>query len=153
MINKDRINDDVQEMISWITEQHDLDPSGRGTGNPRGAQYTIDTNNKTFKPLIDYINSVAKQFNRSYTISDIWVNYSPPKCINGKHKHDMADIGGCFYLVVPEFSGSIQFETGEEFFPTTGDVYWWDADIVHWVNENKSNEDRVSVAFNIRFNQ
>lgn len=151
MINSGRIEGNFSLMLAWVVEQHKSDPSGRGTGNPRGAQHTINCNNIIFKPLVDSIRQIAKQTSNNYSITDIWVNYSPPGCINGKHKHDGADIGGCFYLVVPENSGSIQFETGEEFFPTTGDLYWWDANTVHWVNENKSNKDRISIAFNIKF--
>jgi len=154
MITKVNLDIDTNEMLYWINTLHDKFPSGRGSGNPRGAQYTVPQYKTCFEPLIKLIKEVASYHSHEkFSITDIWVNYSPPGCINGKHKHDDADIAGCYYLVVPEDSGSIQFETGQELTPNPGDFLYWNADIVHWVNKNESSETRISVAFNIKYHE
>ena len=151
LITKETLNIDIDPMLSWIETMKKVRPEGRGTGNPRGAQWSIKPHFRDFLSLTTKICGIAKLKTDKFTIPDIWVNYSPPGCINAKHNHVGADIGGCFYLAVPENSGTIQFETGEEFMPVSGDILFWDANIIHWVNENKSKQDRISIAFNIKY--
>lgn len=151
MVNIERIEADTTLMLEWIAKQREVNARGRGSGNPKGAQYTISTNNPIFRPLVNMIELIARQHSNKFRISDIWVNYSPPGCINGPHNHVGATIAGCFYLTVPDDSGKIEFETGESIMPNAGDLFYWDAGIIHWVNENESNQDRISIAFNISY--
>ena len=151
MINQEILETDLSKMLVHIATLRAMNPQGRGSGNPRGAQYTIKKDNPTFRPLVLMIELIAQQYNKPFKITDIWVNYSPPGCINGKHKHDDADIAGCWYLVVPENSGTIEWEHHDARLPNQFDFYYWDASLTHWVNENKSMQDRVSIAFNIKF--
>jgi hypothetical protein len=151
MINKTKI-DNVELMLSRVRSIIDLDPVGRinnftGTTKTNGAQHTINFNEPVFKPLLDTIIKIAP---KKFAINDVWTNVNYPTGKNNKHTHIHADIAGCLYLYVPENSGEIEFESGEKFFPTAGDVYWWDASLPHWVYENKSTENRISIAFNIK---
>lgn len=155
MINREFLDTNLTPMINWVKEQILLDPIGRinpALGTPRkyGAAHTVPLSQEQFSPLFSKINDIATKHFKEYSITDIWSNFNPPGALlNAKHSHPGADIAGCFYLSVPENSGSIVFETGEEFFPNPGDLLWWDASIVHWVTTNHSLEDRYSVAFNI----
>jgi|APCry1669191860_1035381.scaffolds.fasta_scaffold66593_2 hypothetical protein len=155
MIQRGSIDSDVAPMLAWVLSQIKIDPVGRinpMSGEPRrwGAVHTIDHKNIVFKPLIDRIHEIAKTYFVHYHISDIWSNFNPPGSPGKRHNHVDSSIAGCYYLSVPDNSGSIEFETGEEFFPNPGEILWWPADIVHWANKNNSQENRYSVAFNIK---
>jgi hypothetical protein len=155
MINKEFVSCDVTPMLDWINNQIKIDPKGRinpYTGKPRiwGSIHTIPLDQTEFSPLFDKINSIADTQFKNYGITDIWSNFNPPGTISSqKHNHKDANLAGCFYLSIPKNSGNIVFETGEEFTPDPGDLFWWDASIVHWVTQNNSTENRYSIAFNI----
>jgi len=155
MIHKEKIeisDNLLKEMLDWIKNERIIDPTGRGSGHPTGSQHTIKPDQKQFLSLFNMIRGIIKQnTGRKFFMPDIWVNYLPPNGKNGKHKHINVDIGGCFYLVVPENSGTIEFETGEAILPEVGDLLYWNADKIHWVNENMGNDDRISIAFNVKF--
>lgn len=152
MINKIKINN-IPEMLDVVRSIVETDPVGRvnkstGTTKTNGAQHSIDVHKLTFRPLFDLICSIP---DKKFDIIDVWTNINYPNGSNRKHTHIGADIAGCLYLYVPENSGEIEFESGEKFLPEAGDVYWWDATLPHWVYENKSEENRISIAFNIRY--
>jgi hypothetical protein len=155
VIHSTVVDADVTPMLAWIDKQLIIDPKGRVnpyTGKSRiwGAIHTIPLDQLEFNPLIDKINSIASSQLENYCISDIWSNFNPPGTIpSQKHNHNGASIAGCFYVSVPKDSGKIVFETGEEFYPSAGDLLWWDANLIHWVTENSSLENRYSIAFNI----
>ena len=155
MINKGRIDSDLTEALNWIDQKVATDPAGRinnstGTRKPNGAQHTIYPKDRAFAFLFTRINEIARQSYKQYIITDVWTNVNLPHGYNRKHTHIGANIAGCFYLKVPANSGDIEFETGERFTPTAGDIFWWDASIPHWVHENESDEVRYSIAFNIK---
>ena len=152
MINKKTLTFDLSPMLSKVRSIIDSDPEGRinsstGTTKFNGAQHTIDLTDPVFVPLFEFIESIAS---KDFSITDVWTNVNHPNGKNKKHVHVGADIAGCFYLYVPDDSGEIEFESGEKFLPKAGDVYWWNADLPHWVHENVSTETRISVAFNIK---
>lgn len=155
MIHRSVVDAKVTPMLDWIDEQIKIDPKGRVnpyTGQQRiwGGIHTIPLAQQEFTPLFDKINSIASNQFEHYSISDIWSNFNPPGTIpSQQHNHSGADIAGCYYLKVPTDSGSIVFETGDKFFPMSGDILWWDANLVHWVTQNNSLENRYTVAFNI----
>jgi len=155
MVHNSKLDNDLSEALNWIEQKVILDPEGRinnftGKRKPNGAQHTIHRTDRVFSFLYDRINTIAKESFRNYIISDVWTNINLPKGFNKKHNHTGVDIAGCFYLKVPENSGDIEFETGERFTPSAGDIFWWDASITHWVHENESDEVRYSIAFNIK---
>jgi len=155
MITKQHLNISsitLTNMMLWITQEKLDHPTGRGSGHPSGSQHTVKSDRKDFKVLFDTILSLIKlDTGRDCYYPDIWINYLPPNGKNGKHNHMNVDIGGCFYLTVPKDSGMINFETGEVFLPLVQELVYWNADKVHWVNENMGTEDRISIAFNIKF--
>ena len=153
-MHKDIIDIDITLMLDWVRNINIIDPAGRinkSTGRKKeyGSQHTVP-NNYIFKSLFEKINQIGSSELNSYYISDVWTNYNPPNGQNKKHHHIDSDISGCFYLQVPDESGNIEFETGEKYFPKPNEIYWWNSSIVHWVHKNNSNQDRISIAFNIK---
>jgi hypothetical protein len=151
MISKTTIRE-IGPMLDRVRQIVELDPVGRinkasGKTKTNGSQHSIDIHDPLFRPLLDVICSIPTG---RFDIIDVWTNINYPNGSNIKHFHNGADIAGCFYLHVPENSGEIEFESGDKFLPNAGDVYWWNANLPHWVHENKSTENRIAVAFNIR---
>jgi hypothetical protein len=158
MINLYYVNvteEQIENMIKSVLDFNLQEPLGRinkTTGKKKdiGTQHTISVDDIRFSPLIESIHKIAKSNFTNYIITDIWTNYNPPGGINKRHHHVGADIAGCFYLVIPDNSGDIQFETGESIKPKPGNLFWWNGKLEHWVTKNESNCDRISIAFNIK---
>jgi len=83
-----------------------------------------------------------------------WFNVNGPGHFNNWHDHgDFGDkISGCLYIQVPEDSGNIEFHKGKEFTsiqPRPGMLILFANNIKHRVLLNSSNEDRITMAFNL----
>jgi len=109
---------------------------------------------------------VKKQFKINNFI--FWINKNYPKTFNKVHPHGLNKISGVYYLEVPTQSGSLVFQNGdniklfsEDIFddpnfysaytitPKKFDLILFFSETLHYVQPNFSNEDRISVAFNI----
>ena len=103
-----------------------------------------------------------------------WVNINSPGAYNILHSHPKADLSGVMWIKAPKDCGVISFlnpnehstyteidsytqEFKEQFFvhhaywlpPLEGRMIIFPSHLQHEVKENKSNEDRISVSFNI----
>lgn len=146
MLSSDILKYDITELLAWINEEVEKNPKGRMNEYTKvhreiGAQYTVPEMNCT-KLLFDKIRKYGNT-------SDVWVNYNPPGARNNQHHHIGGDISGCWYLIVPEESGQLYFETGERIYPKPFDFIVWDSRKVHGVTTNLSNSNRISIAFNV----
>jgi len=106
-----------------------------------------------------------------------WVNINKPGDYNIKHNHPTSDLAGVLWIKCPKDCGDIIFDSPTSFQshnelksyiddfknqnnlyhsyyfnPTEGRILVFPAHLNHRVQENKSNEDRISVSFNIRLN-
>ena len=107
--------------------------------------------------------------------SKAWVNINSPGSLNLQHSHPSCDLSGVLWVKCPDKSGNIffhspsGFETFQEIESYTEDFknnnnyhhsYWFPpiegrmlifpSHLEHDVRENLSNEDRISVSFNIK---
>ena len=90
-------------------------------------------------------------------MDEFWFNIAAPGESTGWHDHkESSELSGVYYLHVPENSGDIHFrkkidnETYEwEINSQTGKLILFDSKIEHSVPENKSKENRISIAFNL----
>ena len=105
-----------------------------------------------------------------------WMNINGPGNFNVKHNHPRCHLSGVFWIKVPKNSGSIMFHSPEIFNryqelnsysdefkrnsnvymtyyfpPKEGNTLIFSSNLQHEVKENKSNEDRISYSFNIKF--
>ena len=118
------------------------------------------------KPTLEYI----KQFNRNYKIelSNFWINSNNKNDYNLMHNHSGANISGVYYIQVPENSGRIVFQNGDltkmssinqfddinfharYFVPINEyDLILFSSDTLHFTEPNRSNDERISIAFNL----
>ncbi|MEL1225508.1 MAG: putative 2OG-Fe(II) oxygenase [Candidatus Neomarinimicrobiota bacterium] len=90
-------------------------------------------------------------------MDEFWFNIAGPGESTGWHDHKKrSELSGVYYLHVPYNSGDIHFrkkidaETFEwEKKSQTGKLILFDSNIEHSVPENKSKENRISIAFNL----
>ena len=103
-----------------------------------------------------------------------WINVNKKGNYNKSHHHSMCDLAGAFWIKFPKNSGHITFQNpnsfveskmmsnmnpkfreelavhwGMDFQPIEGRVCLWPSHLYHDVSLNMSDEDRISVAFNI----
>jgi uncharacterized protein (TIGR02466 family) len=103
-----------------------------------------------------------------FYLKDIWININSPGSYNLSHIHPMNYVSGVFYVKVPENSGGITFENVlekntvlpfytknntlrmvEQIIPEEGKMILFNSYLPHNVEQNNSNEDRISISFNI----
>ena len=116
-----------------------------------------------------------KKSRSSNMVVDAWININEPDSYNVKHNHPCTDLAGVLWIKCPKDCGEIVFDNptlfqshneigsyNEDFKnefnihhhyyfpPSEGEMIIFPSHLNHSVNKNKSKEDRISVAFNIR---
>ena len=101
------------------------------------------------------------------TFKNFWINVNPPGSYNHTHIHPGSQLSGVFYVKVPSNSGGIVFSNNLEELnplskftydqgpdhmtinPKEGQTLIFNSYLPHSVDVNKSNDTRISIAFNI----
>ena len=172
--------DEVQnELIDYSYSKRKDDPKGVCISNRGGWQsQDFDVTNKD-DVLQSFLANCLSVFPPIKKSTDLyvngWININEPNGQNVKHNHPGAMLAGVLWIKCPKNCGDILFDnpTGfnsyneinsyttdfkdkfnfhhSYFFPPTeGRMLIFPAYLEHLVKENKSNEDRISVSFNIR---
>ena len=127
-----------------------------------GGFQTLDSlhTHPLFIPLVHKINQSITQITNSQSIiASMWGNISSKYNYNHAHIHDTDYIfrnnllSGVFYLQTPINSGDITFHSPTmsemaSFEPSPNMLLIFPSSLVHAVNQNLSEEDRISLAFN-----
>ncbi|MBK6656870.1 MAG: 2OG-Fe(II) oxygenase family protein [Proteobacteria bacterium] len=136
--------------------------------------------NRLTQRIMALANQVAPQFSAKASFDDgiLWANVNRRGDFNAMHTHPDAILSGCIYLKVDSADqGAIQFLDAREGSPTShwrcytrlndstplteqavtvtpreGDILFFPGWLRHWVTPNLTDQERVSVAFNIRMN-
>ena len=165
-----------QEIKPYCLKARQTDPVGviksncngwQSQGNPKDNLIT-DSLYKVFDKTINNL------YQNKLEIINHWININGPNSYNSLHDHPMSNLSGVFYIDVPENSGYIYFENPQTFEayaeissytmeasqqmnqhihkyikPIEGLLLVFPAHLKHGVLLNQSNEDRISVSFNI----
>ena len=107
-------------------------------------------------------DSIKRNFDVKLNVVSYWVNINYPGSSNSEHIHPSSSISGCLYVKVPKNSGNIVFVDKEftsydymcgrkniysiEAFD--GDILFFKSNLPHYVEENLSDSNRISIAFN-----
>ena len=172
----DKVKD---ELINYAYDLQKRDPVGRRISNRGGWQSpTFQVNNKD-DVLHSFLIKCFTKFptiKESVKIDiESWVNINKPNSYNRKHLHPTCDLAGVLWIKSPKDCGNIVFDNPHEFQtysliesyteefkqsnnyhhswffkPIEGRLLIFPSHLIHSVNENESNEDRISVSFNIR---
>jgi uncharacterized protein (TIGR02466 family) len=125
-------------------------------------------------PIIDYNikNNYGFKDNVSWSYNSIWINLNKPGCSNAPHVHFNSQLSGIFYVKVPLNSGTTRFFNPSLMYPLEGfklqsflersleySCYIWNpvegqllmfpSTLLHDVNANQSNDERITISFNL----
>jgi uncharacterized protein (TIGR02466 family) len=123
-----------------------------------------------FNPAKEFIEKLNPKKELNITLGGFWINSNLNNDYNLLHNHFGSAISGVYYLKVPKNSGCLVFQNGdlsklssnnfnyfdnENYYcryhiePKKFDLYLFTSETFHYVEPNRSSEDRISVAFNL----
>jgi uncharacterized protein (TIGR02466 family) len=127
------------------------------------------------KPMAFNIIENKLRYENKPSYIEYWYNVNKKHSYNLQHTHPRSMLSGAFYIQVPNNSGGIIFNRAEtesvpisDFGPTddgietarTDSKYWiypvprevvmFQGHVPHYVEQNLSEEDRISLSFNVR---
>ena len=172
-------NEIQNELIDYIYKIREKDSVGHVISNRGGWQSKgfdlIDEDDILQLFLINCLSEFPPIKKSVELRGHAWININKPVAYNVKHDHPGCDLAGVLWVKAPKNSGEIVFEApylfqafkelksyNDEFRnscnvdqnyyfpPNEGTMLVFPSHLPHQVNENKSNEDRISVSFNIR---
>jgi len=150
----------------------------REVSNINGYQSPIfdeKTNFKNFDLLKEIVEHFAKNYtdernlNLPFPSSQWWMNINKTHDYNVLHTHGRADLIAVYYISMPENAGNLELLRNDgtvysSFYRNAsyrniffnipaeeGRLYLMPGQLWHYVKSNKSEEDRISVSFNLRF--
>lgn len=165
-------------LIKWIYNyQKDTDGvvhSNRG-GWQSPADFYLDD---SFSEFADYIfkNSLAAltHYDLKFKMGNMWININRKGNYNVVHNHPNSTISGVLWIKTPKNCGSLVFHSPHSysqhillhnvdcvvaenqnyydfyrFCPKEGTIVLFPSDLLHGVEQNESDEDRISIAFNL----
>ena len=170
------------ELIDYAYGLKRKEPKGVSISNYGGWQSTdfnIENEDDILHQFIIKCLSGFPVIQKSVNFNvNAWVNINKPGDYNTKHHHPDCHLSGVLWVKAPEECGRIEFESPVEFqtytevesyveefknynnyfhtfyfTPTEGRILVFPSHLQHEVLENKSNEDRISVSFNIRLSK
>ena len=167
------------QLIDYAYQFKNKDPEGVIYSNHGGWQshnfdVVKDENDLLHSFLINCLSNfpnIDKSINFEV---DAWININKKGDYNEKHNHPNSHLAGVLYLKCPQDCGNIVFDSpmGFEcyqelksytegfkelnnvfqsyaFCPLEGRIFVFPAHLAHQVEPNQSNEDRISISFNI----
>ena len=120
------------------------------------------------KKLSPSLEKIAEDVGMSFDVSNAWININRKNNFNKLHLHPHCAFSVIVYLKTNDNSGKITFynpaavdsflidDTLNHFYgtysfiPKVGDVLVFPAYLKHFVEPNLSDEDRISIAFNMK---
>ena len=177
-----RFSEIQSDLIDYAYKLREKDPIGNKKSNEGGWQsFDFDINDSDdilHNLLINCINKFPKFKKNVYGLMDAWVNINKTGDYNVTHDHPTCDLSGVLWIKAPKdcgnivFDSPVQFQTYREinsycddfkkennisksyfFEPTEGRVLIFPSYLAHDVKKNLSQEDRISVSFNIRLQE
>ena len=167
------------ELIDYVYKMREKDPVGHTISNRRGWQSSCFSLENEDDILQNFLTNCLSEFppiEKSIKLFvSAWININPPEAFNLKHNHPTSDLSGVLWIKCSDNCGNIEFdnpsgfETYREidsyiddfkdrnniypaycFPPTEGRILIFPSYLQHNVGENQSDEDRISVSFNIK---
>ena len=167
------------ELIDYAYDYKKKDPKGVSLSNRGGWQsegFEIINEDDVLQLFLINCLSNFPPIKESVQLRGYaWININKPGDYNIKHVHPTNNLSGVLWIKAPQNSGDIVFDSPNNFesflenksynddfkksnfiddsyhcYPTEGRIIVFPSHLEHHVQENKSNEDRISVSFNIR---
>ena len=126
--------------------------------------------------LIPYFENDVLDMSKEITYDGLWMNINGKDNFNSAHNHPGCHLAGVFWIQSPKGCGNLELQSPHSFTmfqemsrytesfqkkssaypvymfpPTEGTILLFPASIMHKVESNQSDEDRISIAFNLTF--
>ena len=161
---------DLKDLYKKVKDHEQITVS-RNISNNGGYQGSNFTDEYFRKKIHQYIPQRPDLKIKNYEF-DAWVNVNYPGSSNDPHEHITRGgfLSGILYVKVPKNSGNIVFHDPRNYMhlysepmmyynggsvtapyePSENELLLFPFWLIHSVEENKSNQERVSIAFNIK---
>jgi len=120
--------------------------------NRLGWQSPQLTNTLSIPWADEFLNLCIATADLKSPFKHIWFNISPSKAYHGWHSHGGARQVGVYYIKTPSDCGNIEFRHDTQtkiLEPVQRLLLIFPSQLEHRVLENRSNEDRITLAFNL----
>ena len=164
------------ELVEHVYQENDKDPEGRIISNRGGWQSRDYIKDDKILSIIRNIIYELPVLDKGINFDiECWFNINCKGDYNNKHVHPNSDFSGVFWLKTPKECGNIVFESPHNFSsymemqsytekfkhdsgftyncifkPVEGKMLIFPSSLQHEVEPNESDEDRISVSFNIK---
>ena len=167
------MNDTMVQELSQLRESTGYTNPNNGAWQSRGNLNKLEA----FKPLMDCFTAGSRRVldflkleYDGFEITDSWANLSPPGHSHVIHTHPNNYLSGVYYLRAPQDSGDIEFidprqqalvlqprlkvqtphnAWKQRIAPKEGQLLIFNSWFQHQVKENLSQQDRISISFNV----
>jgi len=167
-----------ERVVSYIYKEKEKFPesvvkSNRGGWQSEDSYYTHDNIlTQIVSGGLSYLGSCYKF--PEMLIKAIWININKKNNFNSLHNHPECDLSGVLWINIPKGSGNFEFASPHNFtassvlksyeenfkldtynypgyrmYPKEGSMLVFPSYLEHMVEPNKSDEDRISISFNI----
>ena len=151
---------------NWSRDTHELNE------NAFNQDILTKLKCKKFLTVLDthlnlYLDQIGCTYTRKYRIDHSWFTKTKHGHHAHKHDHGSSDISGVYYLQTNEKDGNLLLQTPHQSlqsnwiysiinqdttFPLAqGTIGLWPGNIVHGTETNKTQHERISLSFNIRY--
>ena len=178
IFESDGFDEFKNNLNDYVYKLKEKDPEGYTISNRNGWQSRgfdlSDMNDLLHGTILQGLSSFSAIKNSTKMRASAWININSPGSYNVKHTHPNSNLSGVMWIKAPKDSGNIVFdnplghqthteinsynqEFKDQFFvhhaywlpPIEGRMIIFPSHLQHEVKENNSNEDRISVSFNI----
>lgn len=175
----DNFEDIRDSLIKYAYDLKNIEQEGRLASNRGGFQsdpFEIKDCNDILHDLLINVIAHIPSFRENIDVKcDGWININPPQAFNVTHHHPNCEIAGVLWIKIPKNSGDFIFVSPYDFLsyvemfsykeefkqelnyyhnykfsPQEGTLLLFPSHLQHRVARNESNEDRISVSFNLK---
>ena len=177
-VHCDNFDEIQQPLLEWIYE-YQKNKDGVQISNRGGWQSSSDfwkesSFVKYFEYIISHINESTKLYDYKFKFSNMWINVNGKGDYNIEHDHPDCILSGVFWIKTSDKCGSLVFDSPKcfveskllssvdenfkkivnyyqtfRFSPNDGVMVLFPSHMRHYVELNQSDEDRISIAFNL----
>ena len=177
-VHCDNFDEIQQPLLEWIYEyqktKESIQLSNRGGWQSPSNFWKESSFVKYFEYIISCINSSTEFYNYKFEFSNMWININQKGDYNIEHDHPESTLSGVFWIKTSPECGSLVFNSPKcfveskllsniddnfkkivnyyetfTFTPHDGIMVLFPSHMRHYVELNQSNEDRISIAFNL----
>ena len=163
-VSVDKLEEEIYTLKSEIT--HSCTRSGRNSFQTNWVyNMPFDELTKLKEKVVEFTNQIVRQdYNMEVDECSYWINVNPPNAYNVIHMHGSVELIGTFYVKVGNDSGTLEIVRNDGAVYNkigrqsgtfkcdceVGRFYLMPGHLWHHVTNNYSEEDRLSVSYNIR---